>query len=104
MGVTDVFLDTNLLVYAHDTSEVQKGPKAHALLAALFAAGQPVVGVQAVSEFYWTVTRKIRNPLSHDDAVAESKRIALLARIVPTTWDVFETALDLVKRYPAEAL
>ena len=63
MNVVDVlFLDTNVLVYAFDRNEPVKGPLAENLLNGVFAAGWPIVSGQVLSEFYWTVTRKLNPP------------------------------------------
>jgi predicted nucleic acid-binding protein len=42
-AVEAIFLDTNLLVYAHDRTETTKGPTAAALLTRLLTAGRPMV-------------------------------------------------------------
>lgn len=89
-----LFLDTNVLVYAHDRNEPVKGPQAKALLIQLLAAGRPLVSVQVLSEFYWAVTRKLRPPLTHDEAVAEINRFNMLASVVPMTWDLLAKALQ----------
>jgi predicted nucleic acid-binding protein len=92
-AVEKVFLDTNIPVYAHDRMEATKGPQALALLTRLLGAGRPLLSVQVLSEFYWTVTRKIPVPLTHDEAVAEINRFNILATVVPLTWNTLERAL-----------
>jgi predicted nucleic acid-binding protein len=52
-----------------------------------------------LSEFYWTVTRKISSPLTHDEALAEVARLNILATVAPLTWDLLEAALQAVKTY-----
>lgn len=91
-----LFLDTNVLVYAHDRMETIKGPKAQALLGRIFAVGRPLVSMQVLSEFYWVVTRKIPAPLTHDEATAEIQRFNVLAQVVPLTWEILERALQAV--------
>ena len=95
-GADTTFLDANVLVYARDRNEPVKGPRAQALLSTLFLAGQPLVSVQVLSEFFWAATRKIKLPLSHQEAVAEARRLMILTRVVPMTPSLFERALDLV--------
>lgn len=95
-AVESLFLDTNVLVYAHDRNEPAKGPHAHALLNRILAAGRPLLSVQVLSEFYWAATRKIVPPLSHDEAVAEVQRFRSLAQVVPVTWDIVEKALQAI--------
>lgn len=96
MNVENVFLDTNLLVYARDRAEGVKGPFAQQLLQRLFSAGRPMVSVQVVSEFFWTVTRKLALPLTIDEAAAETRRLMALAVVVPQTATVIEEALGVV--------
>jgi predicted nucleic acid-binding protein len=95
-GADTVFLDTNVLVYARDRNEPVKGPQAQALLTTLFQAGLPLVSVQVLSEFFWAVTRKLKAPLSLDEATAEAKRLMILATVVPVTPALFERALEIV--------
>lgn len=82
-AVAAVFLDTNLLVYARDRSEPSKGPFAEKLLEDVFLAGRPLLSVQVLSEFFWTVTRKLaaekemRRPFSfaiHASSIVEFGR------------------------------
>jgi predicted nucleic acid-binding protein len=62
------FIDTNVLVYAHD---IDAGPKyqiANAVLRELWSERTGVLSVQVLQEFYVNVTRKIPSPLSKDKA------------------------------------
>jgi predicted nucleic acid-binding protein len=63
-----VFVDTNILVYAHDLSAGDRHAKASAVIASLWEAETGVISTQVLQEFYVTVTRKIRNPLKPDEA------------------------------------
>lgn len=56
----DVFVDTNVLVYAHDASEPVKQPLAEAWYRALWQSRRGRVSVQVLNEYYHTVTRKLR--------------------------------------------
>lgn len=93
--VGSLSLDTNVLVYCYDHNEPVKGPKAQTLLQQVFTAGQPLVSVQVLSEFYWVVTRRIPMRLSHGQAVAEIQRLSTLTRVVPLTSQTLEKALEL---------
>jgi len=57
------FIDTNILVYANDRSDTEKHEKAGQLILKGMAQGNSAVSTQILSEFYVTVTRKIKNPL-----------------------------------------
>lgn len=53
------FVDTNVLVYAHDGRAASKHTKAAALLTRLFEGGNGGLSVQVLSEFYSVATRKL---------------------------------------------
>jgi predicted nucleic acid-binding protein len=57
------FVDTNVLVYAHDVDARGKREAARSALRALWADGTGVISPQVLQEFYVTVTRKIAMPL-----------------------------------------
>lgn len=58
------FVDTNVLVYAHDLSETQRRPVAQAVLDELWRTRTGVVSTQVLSEFYVVATRKFDPPMS----------------------------------------
>ena len=60
------FVDTNVLVYAHDTTNRDKQERAAAFLAAVWAEQSGVVSIQVLCEFYSVLTRKLR--LEPDEA------------------------------------
>jgi predicted nucleic acid-binding protein len=57
------FLDTNVLVYAHDRSETRKQPIAQALLEVLWRNRSGVLSTQVLQEFYVVATRKFDPPM-----------------------------------------
>jgi predicted nucleic acid-binding protein len=57
------FVDTNILVYAHDVDERSKHDRARSALRELWNDGTGVVSPQVLQEFYVSVTRKIATPL-----------------------------------------
>jgi len=59
-----VFVDTNVLVYAHDLDAGEKRDMAAEILRALWENRTGLLSVQVLQEFYVTVTRKIPQPLS----------------------------------------
>jgi predicted nucleic acid-binding protein len=63
-----VFVDTNVLVYAHDRSEAQRQPVAQALLAELWRNRSGVLSTQVLQEFYVVATRKYDPPMSRRQA------------------------------------
>ena len=62
------FVDTNILVYAHDLSAGDRHTKASAIIESLWEAETGVISTQVLQEFYVTVTRKIKNPLKPNEA------------------------------------
>ncbi len=59
-----VFIDTNILIYAHDVEQKQKHPIARKALTDLLRTRNIVVSPQVLQEFYVNVTRKIAKPLT----------------------------------------
>jgi len=57
------FVDTNVLAYAHDESEVVRQPIAVALLDELWRTRTGIVSTQVLSEFYVVATRKFTPPV-----------------------------------------
>ena len=57
------FVDTNVLVYAHDVTAGDKHSRARALVAELWDTREGCLSVQVLQEFFVTVTRKIPRPL-----------------------------------------
>ncbi len=62
------FVDTNILVYAHDTGAGLKHERASALLETLWRERKGVLSTQVLQEFYVNVRRKAKNPVSAREA------------------------------------
>ena len=60
------FIDTNVLIYAHDADAGEKRAIARDLLRELWSERTGVLSMQVLQEFYVNVTRKIASPLSRD--------------------------------------
>ena len=58
-----IFIDTNILVYAHDLDAGDRHDKAAAVIEDLWDTNAGVISTQVLQEFYVTVTRKIIAPL-----------------------------------------
>lgn len=72
------FVDTNILIYAHDIDAGEKHPIARKLLTELWDKREGVLSPQVLHEFYVNVTRKISRPLTKQ-----------LARTVVRTYEVW---------------
>jgi len=62
-NASKVFVDTNVLVYAHDVDAGAKYQTANERLLALWADETGLVSTQVLQEFYVTATRKIKTPI-----------------------------------------
>jgi predicted nucleic acid-binding protein len=62
------FVDTNVLIYAHDIDAGTKHEIAKTILRDLWSERTGVLSLQVLQEFYVNVTRKITVPLSKDSA------------------------------------
>lgn len=60
------FIDTNVLIYAHDKDANAKHQIAREVLQELWSEKTGVLSTQVLQEFYVNVTRKILSPLSKD--------------------------------------
>ncbi len=58
-----IFVDTNILVYAHDLSAGNRHARASAIIESLWEEEAGVISIQVLQEFYVTVTHKIKSPL-----------------------------------------
>lgn len=91
------FVDTNVLVYAHDVTAGAKHTRARALVEELWDTRQGCLSVQVLQEFFVTTTRKIPRPL---EAPAAAQIIADLAHWhvhAPAVGDVLG-AIDIHQR------
>ena len=64
------FIDTNVLVYAHDTDAGARHTAAKALLAKLWDSRNGSLSTQVLQEFYVVVTRKFKPPMPRAKARA----------------------------------
>jgi predicted nucleic acid-binding protein len=71
------FVDTNILIYAHDVDAKEKHAVAKEALSALWANRTGVLSMQVLQEFYVNVTRKLSKPLMKKAARTVVDRYAL---------------------------
>lgn len=97
MSADRQFVDTNILVYAHDASAGVKHARARNLVEDLWQSRSGCVSVQVLQEFFVTVTRKVPKPLN---AAAAAQVVGDLARWhvhAPVADDVL-AAIDIHQR------
>lgn len=90
------FVDTNVLVYAHDEDEPHKREVALAWLET--HAGEFVVSAQVLAEFYVTVTRKLSRRLDPAVAAEQLEELANGA-VVPVDSDLVRSAARLSRAH-----
>ena len=62
------FVDTNVLIYAHDIDAKEKHAIAKETLAELWTGRTGILSTQVLQEFYVNVTRKLSRPLTKKSA------------------------------------
>ena len=92
------FVDTNILMYAHDISAGEKHRRARALVEQLWAARSGVVSTQVLQELAVNLRRKAKKPL---DARATRDVVSdyLAWQVVVNGGDSILEALDLEAKY-----
>lgn len=100
MKDADVFVDTNILVYAYDISAGEKHAGAAAIIKDLWTSGRGIISTQVLQEFFVTVTKKIAKPL--DTAAARQIVKDYLAwKTVVVSGEIILEAIDMLidRRY-----
>lgn len=92
------FVDTNVLVYAHDTSETRRQPIARALLDELWTSRTGLLSTQILQEFYVVATRKFHPPMSRR-AAREIVALYAIWPIVQIDVTLILTASELEERH-----
>lgn len=92
------FVDTNILVYAHDRSAGVKQERARAVLENLWAARSGVVSTQVLQELCVNLRRKAAQPLPFNET-RQIVTVYLGWEVVVNTPASVLTALDLEERY-----
>lgn len=78
-------VDTNVLVYLHDPRDAVKQERALQALDRLIGGGHAVLSAQCLSEFFAVVTRRLPEPLTPADALAQVERFSRACRVVAVT-------------------
>ena len=94
----EVFVDTNVFVYARDTADPAKQRTASEWLAWLWETGHGRISHQILQEYYVTVTRKLSPGLSPAEA-REDVRDLLAWDPPAVSADLFDQAWSLEDRF-----
>lgn len=92
------FVDTNVLVYAHDSSAGLKYERAKELLSDLWDSKEGCLSIQVLQEFYVTVTRKVSTPLTSEQALQIIINLGKWRIHRPTVGDI-QGAIHIQARY-----
>jgi predicted nucleic acid-binding protein len=92
------FVDTNILIYAHDRSAGIKHERARQLVEGLWISGQGVLSTQVLQELCVNLRRKLARPLAVDE-VRQLIRDYMSWEIVVNTPDAAIQALEIEVRY-----
>ena len=66
--MSDKLIDTNIIVYAYDTSEGEKHEASRNLLRQIWKEGGGVICLQNLMEFFVVITKKVENPIDVGEA------------------------------------
>jgi predicted nucleic acid-binding protein len=92
------FVDTNILMYAHDTAAGPKHERAKALVAELWRERSGVVSTQVLQELCVNLRRKARRPVDLKTA-REVVADYLAWEVVTNTGDSILEAMNIEERY-----
>jgi len=92
------FVDTNVLVYAHDVDAGRKREVASSLLRQLWTDREGVLSTQVLQEFYVNVTRKIPTPVTRRNARDLLQAYAAWPVVVIDGLDI-QAATEIEDRY-----
>lgn len=92
------FVDTNILVYAHDRSAGAKHDRAQLLLQRLWDSGEGVLSTQVLQELCVNLRRKVRHPLPADEVRQLILDYSTWQVVTHTAASVIQ-AMDIEMRY-----
>lgn len=94
-------IDTNILVYAYDTSEGTKHEVSRDILKQIWKTGGGIVCLQNLMEFFVVITQKVENPINVAEAsiIVEDILKSDNWRIVDRDVDTFLSAIHLVSEH-----
>lgn len=90
------FLDTNILVYAHDITDKRKRKICQNLIYEAIRQDNGAISVQVLNEFIVTVTRKIKKPLEMEEVEKEVELLKIL-HIQELEYNLVISALSIHK-------
>jgi predicted nucleic acid-binding protein len=92
------FVDTNILVYAHDVSAGDKHERAKKLIVDLWHSGKGCLSIQVLQELYVTIRQKIPRPVAAETASQIIVSLAEWRLHTPGVCDLLE-AIEIHQRH-----
>lgn len=92
------FVDTNVLIYAHDRGSGAKHERAKDLIGRIWRAREGVISTQVIQELYVNVRRKAANPVSAEEA-KQLVRDYIVWEVVVNDGNSVLEAMGIEKRY-----
>ncbi|NPV69173.1 MAG: PIN domain-containing protein [Firmicutes bacterium] len=92
-------IDSNILVYAYDRSEMERSLVASDVINNLARTGLLILSSQVLAEFFVAATRRIRHPLTASEATRSVLRYAADFPVVAITGPIVREALRGVASY-----
>ena len=98
--MSDKLIDTNIIVYAYDTSEKEKHSISKDILKQIWKDGGGIVCLQNLMEFFVIITKKVENPID----IIEAKTIiddflkSENWKVIDRDEDTFFKAIDIVSK------
>ena len=77
------FIDTNVLVYAHDATAREKHERSDLLVSELWVSRQGHLSVQVLQELYVTLTQVVPSPLNPGGRVEDPQELEPLEGACP---------------------
>lgn len=93
-----VFLDTNILVYAHDVSAMHRHEVSKSIMFELWEDRRGILSTQVLQEFFYSVTKKIVHPLDIKTA-KEIMEFLLNWDVVVNNGNAILSAIEIHQKY-----
>ncbi len=94
-----ILVDTNILLYAYDQGEPRKQPRALAVLDSLTTLGLGVITPQVLGEFFVNAIRKLKPPLTIEEACERIENYLLAWEVLDLTGLIILEAARGVRTY-----
>jgi predicted nucleic acid-binding protein len=83
--LSEVLIDTNILVYVQDSGDLERQRKSREVVDRIVSAGNGALSVQCLTEFFRVVRWTLPAPLSKDEARGRIEELRGNCRVLPLT-------------------